>query len=198
VARYVHHHQERSPARRVRGDRVDGDGYFFPGEVARMLLLDGIDYRQLREMFKLVRKQRLAPVTRAWARFSLVDLACLEALLGVCGDREALAPGRKLSLRGIEACCDALRAQGFENPLLEVTLKRQGARVLAVIDGAVVDPRTGQQALSTTEVVVQRFLDERLIKDRQLRAELTRERRRRQTTARLNSLNVSIDPVPRN
>lgn len=112
VARYIHHHAERAPAKRVRNADA-GDGYFFPGEVARMLHLEGIDYTQLRTMFRLVRKQRSAPVAPGWSRFSLIDLACFEALLEISGGRTALEPRRKLSLRGVEETCAALRDLGY-------------------------------------------------------------------------------------
>jgi len=174
MARRVHDHQERAPARRVRDAGEHADGYFFPGEVARLLELDGVDYHQLRRIFRLVREQAglKDAAGRQWSRFSFRDLARTEAVLRVCGGREALGPDRKTNLTGIKQACAALRGQGFTDPLLQVPLVRQGRRILALVDGAILDPVTGQLLLQAVSVRTELFLAERAISDPSLREAL--------------------------
>lgn len=125
-------------------------GYFFPGEVARLLDLEDVDYHQLRRLLRLVRQQAAAlpPPRGKWSRYTLRDVAALQVAVEVCGGRAALVAGRHLKIAPLERACAALRRQGVSNPLLDVPLTAHGRRVFALVDGTLVDPTSGQQALA--------------------------------------------------
>lgn len=148
------------------------EAVFYPGEVVTILGLDGIDYRQLRMIYRTVRELRgeSAPAKRDWARFTLADLAATEVFISLAGGRESLRPGRRLVLKPIREACRALRVMGIADPLLEVSLARDGRSVLALVGECVLEPVTGQLAFETAALQVEKFLAEELIKNRQLRA----------------------------
>lgn len=176
-------HQERSPAERVKTDV--SAAVFFPGEVARLLGLTGIEYVQLRRLFVLARTTRgEEPPDRGWARFTLADLAATEVLVHLGGGREVLAAGRRLVLGDLSRACRSLRALGFDNPLLQVPMSRQGRRILARVGRHVIEPTTGQLALETAGEMIDAFLEARLIADRHVRAAIRAERRRVRPTWR--------------
>jgi hypothetical protein len=150
----VWEHDEVWPIRRVTGR--DGEGYFFPGEVARMLGVPGIDYYQLRRLFTLVREQGGGTPNEGWSRYTLTDIAALQVVLELCGGKEAVQPGRRLRIKRVRQACQALRDQGVANPLLEVRLHRDPGRerILAEIGGTVFDPVSGQTVLKETLALV--------------------------------------------
>lgn len=152
---------------------------FFPGEVARLLGLDGVDYSQLRRLFILARTLRgETPPNRGWSRFTLADLAATEVLVALGGGREVLASGRRLILGRVELTCLALREMGFDNPLLQVPLARDGRRILARVDGYVFEPVSGQLTIEETGRKVSEFLEQRMIEDREVRSAIRAERSR--------------------
>jgi hypothetical protein len=177
MGKRVHDHVERSPSRRLRG--TSAEAVFFPGEVARLLGLDGIDYSQLRRLFMLARTLRgETPPPGSWSCFTLADLASAEVLVALAGGRERLALGRRLAFGNVEQACVALRQMGFEHPLLQVPLAREGRTILARVDAYVFEPASGQLTLEQTEEQVNLFLEQRIIKDRDVRAAIRAERRR--------------------
>jgi hypothetical protein len=177
MADQVFRHAEKAPASRVASDSTVA--VFFPGEVARLLGLRGVDYAQLRQLFVLARTLRGEDRPgRGWARFTLADLAATEVLVALGGGRDALATNRRLVLGEVEGACQALRRLGFDNPLLQVPMARQGRQILARVGSHVIDPRSGQLALSTAGDMIDAFLKVRLIKDRQVRSAIRAERRR--------------------
>ena len=158
---------------------------FFPGEAARLLGLGAIDYAQLRELFRLARLARGSASTgRGWSRFSLADLAAVEVLVELGGGREALEEGRRLVLGDIEATCVALRRMGFDDPLLQIPLARDGRRILARVNAFVFEPTSGQLVLETTWQHVETFLEDRAISSREVRKAISEERRRSRPTKR--------------
>lgn len=176
------HHRPKEPRWRVIA--VDGDPTvtFYPNEVARSLAIEVIDYRQLRTFYKLIRDQPSNPgaVSRGWSRFTITDMASLLVALRCCGGEEALQPGRRLVTADLARACTALKRQGYERPLLEVNLHRVNKRVMAEIDGLIVDPITGQTAILEVVRHVDRYFDGRLLHDPVLsdilRAEIDRHR----------------------
>ena len=170
-------HFERAPSQRIHDVRAEV--VFFPGEVARLLGLTDIDYSQLRRLFLLARVLRGDPAPpRAWSCFTVADLASTEVLVGLGGGRERLAQGRRLTFVNLEATCLALRDMGFDNPLLQVPLARNGRRILARVDSYIFEPSSGQMMLDQTGVLIDRFLEQRIIEDREVRSAIRRERRR--------------------
>ena len=177
MTRLVHDHAAREPATRLGRDL--SVAVFFPGEVARILGLDGIEYGQLRRLFVLARVLRGEPhPDRGWSRFTLADLAAVEVLVGLGGGRECLHRGRHLVLGDVETACQALRRLGVDNPLLQVPMARDGRRILARVGEYVIEPVTGQLALADSGDRIDAFLRDRLIQDRAIRAAITAERRR--------------------
>lgn len=165
-----------APRKRVLDDAL-GAGFFFPGEVAQLLGLKEIDYAQLRRLYRFVRTQAGEPIRKGWARYTLTDLACIEAALRVCG-RAALQPRRRLRLAELEKACAALGKLGFTNPLLQVPMEKQGKQVLAVVDGAVLDPTTGQLLLNSSFTAANAWLSKSGVVDAELQALLDNERAR--------------------
>ena len=143
MAPVIQHHAAKRPRRRV---SPDVPGYFYPGEVARILGLQGIDYAQLRSLLRIVRPTGREP-GRRWARFDLHDMACLRRALELAGGVEALGPGRQVRVAALRRACEALRDAGYEYPLVELSLFRRGSRLLAASAGIVFDPATGQLEL---------------------------------------------------
>lgn len=146
-----------------------GEVLLFPREVVAVLELGGIDYRQLRRLLVLVRKQAGVPkpVDRGWARYSLADVAALEVALELAGGREALAPGRHLQMAPVARACAALRERGIDNPLLDVPMRRDGRKVFAFVNGTLLDPTNGQAVMQDAADRVGAFLSA----DRSNRAE---------------------------
>ena len=72
----------------------------------------------------------------------------------------------------------ALRDLGFENPLLQVPLARVGRRILARVDSYVFEPASGQLTLDQTGRLIDRFLESRIIQDREIRRAILAEKRR--------------------
>ncbi|WP_143483683.1 hypothetical protein [Propionicimonas paludicola] len=70
--------------------------------------------------------------------------------IDLSGGLEALAEGQRLRrLTHLTAACHALRRPpyAFADPLLEVPMYRIGGSILALVDGTLFNPLTGQQAL---------------------------------------------------
>jgi len=139
-------------------------GYFYPGEVVRILGLEGLDYHQLRRLFRLV----AAPVGSAaatspkWSRFTFRDLVGLKTAIFLAGGTEALQLGRRLRLKEVERICEWLRKEfGVLNPLSEVAFRRDGRRIVAQIQGLSFEPISGQLVLSDTERAVGLYLEGR-------------------------------------
>lgn len=157
----VAEHREVAPRVRVRADGPDGDGCFYPREAVEILGLSELDYRQLRRLYKLVRKQAGYKEVkgRLWARFSLLDLAAMRVAVELAApDAGAERRGQRLQLAPVEGACEALRSAGVENPLLDVRMERVGRKVFAVVEGHMVDPTSGQGVLDWSQQAARNFL----------------------------------------
>ena len=159
MADRIRNHRPRSPAKRV----ADRPGYFYAGEVARILALGAIDYAQLRGLLKLIRPQSEAP-GRAWARYNIRDLACLRVAIELAGGIEALREGRRLHLRTLRHALDALLKAGYALPLLDLSLSREGTRIIARASGIRFDAQNGQLLLDLTQDDAKAFLSNQLLR----------------------------------
>jgi hypothetical protein len=135
-------------------------GQFFPGEVARMLKIEGLDYRQLRAIYRLVRTQaghEFRP--KEWARFSYDDIAAALEVVRVCIESRKLNTknGFRLVLLHLDRACRNLNAYGFTNPLLQLHLQLVDGRIVAEIEGATLDAETGQQLIDLAALRVTDF-----------------------------------------
>jgi len=165
------------------------EAVFFPSEVARLLGLEGVDYDTLRRLFRLSRTTQGHPDPTAglgankWARFTLSDLACTEALVQVGGGRIALKSGKRLLLGEVEQACERLRSAGATNPLLEVPMMRVGrTRIVAYLDGHLFEPVTGQIVFSEVVEHLGRLGDAPDIEDQDVRRRVLRLRRSHRRT----------------
>lgn len=186
MARKVAQHSPRRPKHRIDSAR----GYFYPGEVVRILDLHGLDYRQLRRIFRLVRESgEGTPPARRWARFSFRDLVKVQLVVELAGGREALgeragngSEGR-LRLKRVEAACQRLRSEfGVRDPLTDVLLRRRGSTIVARMDQVSFEPNNGQLLLDQLEEAVRGYLisygdDGRPEENRQLRIAFEEESR---------------------
>lgn len=130
-----------------------------------MLGLGAIDYAQLRRMLRIARASKgLSDPGRGWTRFTLADIAAIEILIDLGGGRSVLEQGRRLVLGDIKETCDALRRLGFEDPLLQVPLTREGRRIVATINGIRIEPVRGQLVLDAATAQVDAFLTARRLR----------------------------------
>jgi hypothetical protein len=160
----------KEPADRTPSDRPE-EGQFFPREVVQILGIPFIDYQQLRTLYGIARQQAgHAKPGRQWARYSVTDIACIERLIQIGGGPTALAKGQgprfRIDSAPLLETCRALREMGYQNPLLEVVIVRQGRQYLAEVSGSLFNPATGQQTLDRAMGGVGMYLgpqiDERL------------------------------------
>jgi hypothetical protein len=139
-------------------------GYFYPGEVVRILKLEGVDYRQLRRLFKIVREQAGSPVSEeddGWSQYTFRDLVAIKAALELAGGKEALSRGRRLRLQVVKEVCLRLRGVlGLSSPLTEILFRRMGRAVIAQVQGLLFDPSSGQLLLTEVVEVLERYLAE--------------------------------------
>jgi hypothetical protein len=160
VADQLRNHALRRPRQRVLPDDPVRNGYFYPGEVAKLEGFTNIDYRQLRRLFKLVRYQADEAVSTAgaWSRYTLRDIAALRIAVGLCRISDEVE-SKYLLISPLERACKALKDQGVENPLLDVPMIREGRTIFAEVDGVRVDPTTGQMQLHDVRDAVRDYLD---------------------------------------
>jgi hypothetical protein len=155
--RTVREHTPKSPAKIDRG-------YFYPGEVVRILGLEGLDYHQLRRLFRLLAGsgEPGAGTNNKWARFTFRDLVGLKAAIYLGGGVEALQPGRRLRLKEVERICKRLREEfGVLDPLVEVAFRRDGRAIVAQVQGVSFEPLSGQLVIAEAEKAVARYLESR-------------------------------------
>jgi hypothetical protein len=157
-------HDAVTPNPRVNREGTE-PGYFYAGEVSRILGLDDIDYQQLRNLFRFVREQAGQSVPKGWARYTLTDLAGIEAALRLTRGVDSARPSRHYRLKPLRAACGALRSQGFSNPLLEVPMRRDGDRVFALIGTTVIEPATGQLVMERASNLVHEYLKSTSVSD---------------------------------
>lgn len=136
--------------------RHAGDGQFFPNEVVRILHLQRIDYRQLRELLVLVRSSDGRTLEQGkWARYSFRDLVALRVAIDLVGGRAALGRGRIAGLKALRSACKVLREQyGMSSPLTQATLRRDGKQIIADVGGVMFVPQSGQVLFAGLERAV--------------------------------------------
>lgn len=124
-------------------------GRFAPGEFARLVGAPELNYRQFDELLALVkvdddRRRRGCPAT-----LSFRDLVALRTAFELAGGTEAIHAGRNLRYTRVAKACQRLREEyGVNDPLVEVRLEREGARVIAVLDGVRFEVTTGQVVMA--------------------------------------------------
>ena len=146
MAPRIHDHVKRAPRTRLLS-RVKG--YFFPGEAARILGLDGIDYHQLRRILRITSgPDSLRAPSRKWTRFTFKDLLLVRRALDLAGGIDALKPRRHLRLKRVQEACTALRDRfDIADPLTSANLRLDGRAIVAQLDGVTFEPATGQTIL---------------------------------------------------
>src|SRR6266478_5380799 len=158
MAPKIHSHNSRKPLHRVSSART---GYFYPGEAARILGLDGVDYHQLRKLLLLAagaspdKKE-----SRRWARFSYKDLVMVKAAVNLAGGIDTLRKGRHLRLKRVRDACASLRhAFGVQDPLSSVKLVLDGQTIVAQMDGVAFEPVSGQLILDVRQRIDHEIID---------------------------------------
>lgn len=132
--------------------------FFYAAEAVAVLGVEGIEYRQLRELLTVIRGSDQSTGARRWARYSLADIAALEIAIELVGGRAVFEPKRRMRIAALRRALKALRDAGFMNPLIEVPLERQGTRIVARLRGVLIDPTNGQAQL----VEVERRMEQRV------------------------------------
>lgn len=181
-----------SSGKKRRLKRVAAAG-FFPGEVARILGLKGVDYRQLRDMLRLAREVRGDAVEGTkWARYSFTDLCALRVIVDLFGGADQVRNGARLELQRLRATCMHLRKLGFANPLLQVKLTSANGSILAQADGVRFEAATGQLLLDS---VYRKAVEAAEHKQMSSRRELKRERTKIEKHAR-NVMQTGVHLIP--
>jgi hypothetical protein len=140
MAPIIHRQRRHGPPRQL----VSAKGMFYPGEVIRILRLEGMDYQQLRELWQLISPTKNMP-TRKWARYTFRDLVLLRNAIELAGGVEALKFGRRLRVKQLSRALAALKIEfGAQDPLTEIKLERVGSSILAHLSGAKFDPLKSQ------------------------------------------------------
>jgi hypothetical protein len=148
----------RDKKRRAQRQLVSAKGMFYPGEVVRILGLEGMDYQQLRELWRLISPAKNMP-TRKWARYTFKDLVILRNAIELAGGREALKLGRRLRVKQLSRVLQALQSQfGAQDPLTEIRLERAGSLILAHMSGGKFDPVKSQYVFPEIMRGVDRYL----------------------------------------
>lgn len=175
MADRIGQHLPATPKNRLKAENGQLAGYFYPGEVAELLVIKEIDYHQLRRFYLLIRRQVGHTPSQGWSRFTFTDLACLLVALDLSGGPLALMPGRRLTLSNLDSVCQSLRNQGLPNPLLSVRMVRRGRSILADLDGVLLDPLSGQQLFDQVSQAADEYFDHFLLKDKDLAKALNDE-----------------------
>jgi hypothetical protein len=123
--------------------------FVYANEVASILGLERVEYRQIRCLLALVRGVKETELGARWARFSLADIAGLQIAIPLVGGPDGFRVGGRLRMAPLKRACEALRSIGIANPLIDVPLHLHDGRVVAQIEGIVVDPRSGQALLAS-------------------------------------------------
>lgn len=123
--------------------------FYYASEVVPLLGVERIDYHQLRVLLRIVRRADDQPEDSRWLRFSLADVASLRIAIDLVGGTDAFSPGRRIRLSPLRDAVKALHDLGIQHPLIEVPLAIHGGRVIAQIQGQLVDPTSGQSVLGT-------------------------------------------------
>jgi hypothetical protein len=140
MAPKIYKRSRQGPRRKV----VSAEEAFYPGEVVRILGFKEIDYRQLRDLWKLVSPTRKMPAEK-WARYTFKDLVLLRNAVELAGGTETLSLGKRLRVRHLSRVLKVLRLRlGVSDPLTEIRLERVGASILAHVSGAELDPLKSQ------------------------------------------------------
>lgn len=122
---------------------------FRPHDLPELLGIADLDYRQLRKLYELARWQGGRSVAPGWAQMSVRDISAMgvAAELALTSVNTLPLTRPRMMLKPVVDACQALLGRGVIEPLLTVRMQRVGRRVLAVVDGTVMDPTTGQIAL---------------------------------------------------
>lgn len=142
-------------------------------EVTSILGLEGrLSYQRLQGLGDLVRSlspeaapSRTSDRARAWRLYSAWDVARMCVVVDLCGGAAAFQvheDGRHPRLRGLQRVREVgMRLRGrphmLRDPLLEVPWVRQGREVFVVLNGEMIDPRSGQTVAHIGAPMVPRF-----------------------------------------
>jgi hypothetical protein len=125
--------------------------------------------------------------TRAWARFNLRDMACIRSAIDLAGGVGALQQGRRLRLAPLRKAIKALRRAGYDLPLLDVSLSRDGKQIIAVAAGIRFEAETGQLLLDLVQKKSNTYLVANLLQASFRPVSVAMATERRKLTARPTS-----------
>ncbi|HVW26406.1 MAG TPA: hypothetical protein VHC69_13650 [Polyangiaceae bacterium] len=138
-------------ARAPRERRLREGGCFFPGEAVRSAGIKGLNYRQLRRLFRIVAGGE--PEPGCWARFSFRDLVALRVAYRLAAGKQTQHQHRRLHFAEVEEACTVLRDKyGIKDPLSEVRLDWEDGVIVAQLDGVHFQADTGQLLLVADSV----------------------------------------------
>ena len=138
----------KGPAREV----ISARRGFYATEAARLLKVAGIDYVQLRRLYRLVAPADALAAGARWVRFTEEDLVAAARAIDLLGGPNAFGRGHRLPWQKVERACELLRNHyGIARPLHDAHLSRVGDRIVAHHEGLTFEPATRQGVFASLE-----------------------------------------------
>jgi len=91
-------------------------------------------------------------------------MACIRAAIDLAGGVGALQEGRRLRLGPLRKALKALHRAGYDLPLLDVSLSKDGERIVAVAAGIRFEAETGQLLLDLVQKKAETYLAANLLR----------------------------------
>jgi hypothetical protein len=132
----------RSPVDR----RVAEGGCFFAGEAVRLAGISGLNYRQLRQLFGIVKGAEAAP--GRWLRFSFKEVVALKVAYKLAAGKRTKHAGRRLHFAEVQRAIENVKSRyGVDDPLSQVQLDWDGDDIVVRLEGVHFEAASGQLLL---------------------------------------------------
>ena len=137
--------------RRPRNRAAAEGSFYYPGEAVRLAGIKGLNYRQLRRLFDIVKGKRAT--SQAWARFTFRDVVALKVAYTLAKGKKTNHRRPRLHLQEVEVACETLRRRyAIRDPLTQVKLAWDRGRIVAKFEGVHFEPSSGQLLLVAEKV----------------------------------------------
>jgi hypothetical protein len=139
-------------------DVISAKAGFYATEAARILKVDGIDYVQMRRLYRLVAPAEALAAGTRWIRFTEEDLVAAATAIDLLGGPKVFGRSQRLPWQRLENACGLLRSHyGIERPLHDARLTRMGDRIVAHHEGLTFEPASGQRVFSVLEASMRAY-----------------------------------------
>jgi hypothetical protein len=136
----------RATSRTPRDPKVSEGGCFYAADAVRLAGITGLNYRQLRQLFRLVKGEDAEP--GRWLQFNIRDIVALKIAYSLARGKKTKHKHVRLHVAQVEAAIANLRRHyRIADPLTQVRLKWDGATIVAALEGVHFEAMTGQLLL---------------------------------------------------